>query len=67
MSTLTLLDDHQLVSFDVRNLFTCIPQQLAIEAVREALEHDKDLKNRTKLKKEELVNLVDLCVNSNYF
>ena len=55
-------EDHDLVSFDVKSLFTSIPLDLAIESVKEALvNHSSD----PPIPKEDVINL--LCLESTFF
>ena len=57
-------EDHELVSFDVKYLFTSIPLDLAIESVKEALaNHSSD----PPIPKEEVIDLLTLCLQSNFF
>jgi len=44
-------DDHVLVSFDVKSLFTSIPQDLALQSVINAIENDNEFSERTTLSK----------------
>ena len=53
-------EDHELVSFNVKSLFTSIPLHLAIESVKEALaSHSSD----PPIPKEEVIDLLTLCWN----
>ena len=57
-------EDHELMSFDVKSLFTSIPLDLAIESVKEALaNHSSD----PPIPKEEVIDLLTLCLQSNFF
>ena len=57
-------EDHELVSFDVKSLFTSIPLDLAIESVKEALaNHSSD----PPISKEEVIDLLTLCLESTFF
>lgn len=51
-------DNHLLISYDVKSLFTSIPLSFALESVAELIDEDVDLLNRTSLQKEDLINLV---------
>ena len=59
---ITIQDDKVLVSYAVRNLFTCIPQALAMNAVREVVVKDDEINSRLNLEKEEMVHCVELCL-----
>ena len=57
-------EDHELVSFDVKSLFTSIPLELAIESVKEALTNYSD---ELPIPKEKVIDLLTLCLHSTYF
>ena len=59
--------NYSLVSFDVKNLFTCIPHVLAVDSITEALENDAELIERTPLQKNEIIKLIKLCLQSTTF
>lgn len=65
LSTFSISADHTMVSFDVKQLFTSIPIDLAIEAVSEALDNN-DLQN-TSLNKDSILKLTKLCLQSAIF
>ena len=52
--------NYSLVSFDVKNLFTCIPHVLAVDSITEALENDDELIERTQLQTNEIMKLIKL-------
>ena len=56
--------DHELVSFDVKSLFTSIPLELAIESVKESLANYSD---ELPIPKEEVIDLLILCLQSTFF
>ncbi|XP_038055844.1 uncharacterized protein LOC119727843 [Patiria miniata] len=62
-----LKDDETITSFDVKALFTCIPPDVAIQAVQEFLQKDTTLQERTALNVEQLIELVDICLKTTYF
>ncbi|XP_077497982.1 uncharacterized protein LOC144108679 [Amblyomma americanum] len=43
LKTATFGDDHIMVSFDVRSMFTCVPVDFAVECCRNALKNDLSL------------------------
>jgi hypothetical protein len=59
--------DYSLVSFDVKSLFTSIPQDLAMDCVKDALENDDELTDRTALNTSEVCSLTQLCLQSTTF
>ena len=54
-----------MVSFDVKQLFTSIPINLALQAVTEALENEVYI--QCNLKKESILKLVKICLQSTIF
>ena len=60
-------EDEVLVSFDVVSLFTNIPTNLAVEIARRRLENGNTLEERTGMNVEEIVSLLELCLNATYF
>ncbi|KAK7893340.1 hypothetical protein WMY93_022492 [Mugilogobius chulae] len=59
--------DDTIVSYDVVSLFTCIPTEEALAAVRQRLQEDNTLQERTKLTPSHICNLLDICLNTTYF
>ena len=55
------------MSFDVQSLFPSIPLDLAIDCVKEAIEEDNDIVQRTLLQKEDILHLTKVCLQSTYF
>ncbi|XP_078621335.1 uncharacterized protein LOC144887811 [Branchiostoma floridae x Branchiostoma japonicum] len=60
-------EDEIITSYDVCSLFTCIPPKDAVSVVKEALEADNTLTDRTKLSPDQLCKLLDLCLGCTYF
>ena len=61
-----LSDDEVLVSFDVVSLFTYVPTELAVDVARKRLEEDETLEERTVLEVEEIVMLLQLCLDATF-
>ncbi|XP_071944425.1 uncharacterized protein [Antedon mediterranea] len=59
--------NHTFVSFDVVSLFTKTPTEKSLEIIHECLRANKTLQNRTKLKVEDVMELLSLVVNTAYF
>ncbi|XP_072041394.1 uncharacterized protein [Amphiura filiformis] len=64
---LKLSESEIITSYDVTALFTCIPPDFALNVVKECLESDNTLSERTNLKVEQIVELVEICLNTTYF
>ena len=56
-----------LISYDVSALFTSIPVDSALEAVRIALEEDDSWKEITDLTADQVLLLLDFCLSTTYF
>ena len=56
IKTIQIPDDHKLVSFDVKSLFTSIPLQLALDCTENAIKNSVDI-----------MDLLNLCLTSTYF
>ena len=67
LSNVTLSNDENLISFDVRSLFTQIPPDLALTSLDEALEENDLWKRNTLLDKNEILDLVKICLSSTVF
>ena len=67
LENLIIPDDHILISYDVKQLYTSIPQDLAIESLEELLNENPNWKDKTKLKHDDIINLTKLCLKSTVF
>ena len=65
ISDLTIPASHSLVSFDVKSLFTSIPHNLALESVKNAIEDDDKILERTLMGPPEIMSLLNLCLKAN--
>nr|CAH8826073.1 unnamed protein product [Trichobilharzia regenti] len=66
IKTTKIEEEEILVSFDVNSLYTKIPIQMAMIALKEKLNEDNGLKDRTQLSVEEIIKGVDFCLTT-YF
>ena len=62
---LKINEKHEMVSFDVSNLFTNVPLEYTINLILDKVYHKKLIK--TKLKKEELKELLEMCTKEMHF
>ena len=60
-------EDEIMVSFDVISLFTAIPVDRACEFIRNKLNNDITLKNRTKLSIDDIIKLLRFTLSNSYF
>ncbi len=55
------------MSLDVINLFTNIPMDYTLEILKDELKIDVSLRDRTSLPIEDIIFLVRLCMENNFF
>ena len=65
VKSMKIEDDFEMVSFDVSNLFTNVPLDLTIKLILDKVYKKKMVK--TKLKREELKSLLELCTKEMHF
>ncbi|KAI8516208.1 hypothetical protein Bbelb_047890 [Branchiostoma belcheri] len=58
--------DEVITSYDVCSLFTCIPPKGAVAVVKEFLNADTTLGERTSLSTEQICQLLELCLECTY-
>ena len=63
LKNITVEEDEILNSHDVVALFTNTPIDLTLQIIRDRLEQDQDLKNRTLLSIDDIIELVDLSLS----
>ena len=56
-----------MVSFDVTSLYTTIPIDQALLIIRDLLEHDEKLADRTLLSPRQILDLLDILLRTTYF
>ena len=56
-----------MVSFDVKSLFTSIPQELALDSILDKIKNSPNLMNHTHLSPDEIIDLLKLCFEANFF
>ena len=67
MAELRIEEDEVLVSFDLSSLFTNIPVTEAIQVIRNRLQQDGMLADRTTLTPDRVPELLETCLKSTYF
>ena len=67
LEELVVPEDCLMVSYDVKSLFTCIPQDLAIQSLHQILTNNDQWKSKTSLELDDLIQLSKLCLESTIF
>lgn len=67
VSSQTVAEDEQIVSFGVVSLFTSIPLDLAIDIVQRKLEESTEWKALTSLTQAQILDLLSFVLNNSYF
>ena len=67
LENIVVPEGYVMISYDVKALFTSIPQNLAIESLRYLLLHNEEWKNKTSLNLEDLIDLSKICLDSTIF
>ena len=67
LADITVEEDEILNSHDVVALFTNTPIDLTLRIIRKRLENDKELKNRTRLSVDDLMELCHFILTTTYF
>ena len=55
------------MSCDVKALFTSVPTKPATNLIKKLLEQDQELQHRTPMTVENIICLLEFCLNSTYF
>ena len=63
----TLLPGECLSSYDVTALFTSVPRDPAFNIIKDLLEQDDALSNRTVLSVQNIIELLGFCLHNTYF
>ena len=59
--------DECMMSYDGKALFTSVPTTKATTIIKQLLEQDQELQQRTSLSIENILSLLEFCINSTYF
>ena len=62
-----LNEDQCMMSYDLKALFTSVPITPATTVIKKLLEQDQELQQRTSLSIENILRLLEFCLNSTYF
>ena len=64
---LTLGPGECLSSYDVSALFTSVPVDAVLRVIKDLLEQDPTLKDRTVLTVNDIIQLMEFCLKNTYF
>ncbi len=64
VNSVCLRSDEMMVSFDVSSLFTNVPMDEAVSVIRDKLQNDESLDERTCLSPECITELLEVCLRS---
>ena len=56
-----------IVSYDVKVFFTSVPIKPAIKIIKQLLEDDQELQQRTSMTVQNIICLVEFCFNNTFF
>ena len=62
-----LNQSQYMMSYDVKALFTSVPTTPATNIIKKLLEQDHELQQRTSMSIENIICLLEFCLNSTYF
>ena len=62
-----LKDGESIISYDVTSLFTSVPINPALDIIQQRLTEDQDLHKRTSMNIQQIISLLEFCLNSTSF
>ena len=62
-----LQQDETIISYDVKALFTSVPIQPVLNIIKNKLENDQQLQQRTSTSVSQITSLLEYCLRSTYF
>ena len=62
-----LQQDETIISYDVKALFTSVPIQPVLNIIKNRLEKDQELQQRTSMSVSQITSLLEYCLRSTYF
>ena len=67
MKTPKIMPDECIISYDVKALFTSVPIEPAIQIIKQPLENDKELHQRTSMSAQHITMLLEFCLKNTHF
>ena len=62
-----LQQDETIISYDLKALFTSVPIQPVLNIIKNRLENDQQLQQRTSMSVSQITSLLEYCLRSTYF
>ena len=62
-----LQQDETIISYDIKALFTSVPIQSVLDIIKNKLENDQQLQQRTSMTVSHITSLLEYCLRSTYF
>ena len=67
LKTIKLMPDECITSYDVKALFTSVPIEPSIKIIKQHLEKDKELHQRTSMSVQHIIMLLEFCLKNTHF
>ena len=67
IKNIKLLPDECIISYNVKALFTSVPIEPAIKIIKQHLENDKELQQRTSISVQHIIMLLEFCLKNTHF
>ena len=67
LAEVTIADDEVLVSFDIKSLYTSVPIEGAVVAIREILDTDANFETHANISVETLIEMARICLVTTSF
>ena len=67
MKTIKLMPDECIISYDVKTLFTSVSIEPSIKIIKQYLENDKELHQRTSMSVQHITMLLEFCLRNTHF
>ena len=66
LKTIKLMPDECIISYDVKALFTSVPIEPSIKIIKQHLEKDKELHQRTSMSVHHIIMLLEFCLKNTH-
>ena len=67
IKNIKLIPDECIISYDVKALFTSVPIETAIKIIKQHLENDRELQQRTSMSVPHIIILLEFCLKNTHF